>query len=70
MTLACRCAKHPRSVGTLGTCLLPLASSDINETEAGVRARDDPIIAIGGLQSRARVNKESSLPGAQARPQR
>lgn len=52
-------------LGTLGTYSLPLASSDINETDAVVRARDGQIIAIGGLMRQASVNSDSGLPGAQ-----
>jgi MSHA biogenesis protein MshL len=39
------------NLGTLGTYTLPLASSDINESDAVVRAQDGHIIAIGGLMS-------------------
>jgi MSHA biogenesis protein MshL len=53
------------NLGTLGTYSLPLASSDINETDAVVRARDGQIIAIGGLMRQASVNSDSGLPGAQ-----
>lgn len=53
------------NLGTMGTYSLPLASSDINETDAVVRARDGQIIAIGGLMRQASVNSDSGLPGAQ-----
>lgn len=53
------------NLGTLGTYSLPLASSDINETDAVVRARDGQIIAIGGLMRQAAVNSDSGMPGAQ-----
>ena len=53
------------NLGNLGTYSLPLASSDINETDAVVRARDGQIIAIGGLMRQASVRSDSGLPGAQ-----
>ncbi len=53
------------NLGTMGTYSLPLASSDINETDAVVRARDGQIIAIGGLMRQASVKSDSGLPGAQ-----
>ena len=52
------------NLGTLGTYSLPLASSDINESDAVVRAKDGQIIAIGGLMRQANVNSDSGLPGA------
>ncbi len=53
------------NLGNLGTYSLPLASSDINETDAVVRARDGQIIAIGGLMRQANIHSDSGLPGAQ-----
>jgi MSHA biogenesis protein MshL len=53
------------NLGTQGTYSLPLASSDINETDAVVRARDGHIIAIGGLMRQASSNSDSGIPGAQ-----
>jgi type II secretory pathway component GspD/PulD (secretin) len=52
------------NLGALGTYSLPLASSDINETDAVVRAKDGQIIAIGGLMRQASINSDSGLPGA------
>ncbi len=51
------------NLGTLGTYTLPLASSDINESDAVVRAQDGHIIAIGGLMRQTAVNSDSGLPG-------
>lgn len=53
------------NLGTQGTYSLPLASSDINETDAVVRARDGHIIAIGGLMRQASSNSDSGIPGSQ-----
>lgn len=58
------------NLGTLGTYSLPLASSDINESDAVVRARNGQIIAIGGLMRQAAVNTDSGLPGAEGTPWR
>jgi MSHA biogenesis protein MshL len=41
---------------------LPLASSNVSETDSIVRARDGQIVAIGGLMRQAEVNDESGLP--------
>jgi MSHA biogenesis protein MshL len=54
------------NLGTgLGSLSLPLASSDINETDAVVRARDGNIIAIGGLMRQASSGSDSGIPGAE-----
>jgi MSHA biogenesis protein MshL len=53
------------NLGTQGTYSLPLASSDINETDAVVRAKDGHIIAIGGLMRQTSVNSDSGIPGAE-----
>ncbi len=45
---------------------LPLASSDINETDAVVRARDGNIIAIGGLMRQTSMVSDSGVPGTEA----
>ena len=58
------------NLGTQGTYSLPLASSDINETDAVVRARDGQIIAIGGLMRQASTFTDSGLPGAEGQPWR
>ena len=41
---------------------LPLASSNVSETDSIVRARGGQIVAIGGLMRQAEVNDESGLP--------
>jgi MSHA biogenesis protein MshL len=41
---------------------LPLASSNVSETDSIVRARDGQIVAIGGLMRQAETNDESGLP--------
>lgn len=46
-----------------GTLNLPLASSDVSETDSIVRARDGQIVAIGGLMSQETDNSNSGLPG-------
>ena len=46
-----------------GRVQLPLAASDINETDAVVRARDGNIIAIGGLMRSTTMRSDSGLPG-------
>lgn len=53
------------NLGTMGTYSLPLASSDINESDAVVRAMDGQIIAIGGLMRQTSSAGDSGIPGAQ-----
>ncbi len=53
------------NLGTQGTYSLPLASSDINETDAVVRAKDGHIIAIGGLMRQTSMSSDSGIPGAE-----
>ncbi|HEX8962575.1 MAG TPA: secretin N-terminal domain-containing protein [Rhodocyclaceae bacterium] len=50
---------------TIGTYVLPLASSSVNETDAIVRARDGNIIAIGGLMRQEQDLSNTQLPGAE-----
>ena len=40
-------------LGTAGVYTLPLASSNVNETDTIVRAQDGNIVAIGGLDETA-----------------
>jgi MSHA biogenesis protein MshL len=42
---------------------LPLASSNISETDSVVRASDGQIIAIGGLMQQASVSSRTNVPG-------
>jgi MSHA biogenesis protein MshL len=51
------------NLGSLGSFTLPLASSDVSETDSVVRARDGRIIAIGGLMRTESRNASSGLPG-------
>lgn len=51
------------NLGTLGTITLPLASSDINESDTIVRVRDGTVAAIGGLMKQQQSNDSSGLPG-------
>lgn len=55
-------------LGTLGTYKLPLASSNINETDSIVRVQDGNIVAIGGLMRQEQTGGRSGLPGAGANP--
>ncbi|MBL8359937.1 MAG: secretin N-terminal domain-containing protein [Rubrivivax sp.] len=56
------------NLGTQGSFTLPLASSDINETDAVVRALDGHIIAIGGLMRQATSSDDSGIPGSRGNP--
>ena len=51
-------------MGTLGTFSLPLATSNINETDSIVRVQDGNIVAIGGLMRQEQSSDRSQLPGA------
>jgi len=50
-------------LGTLGSFTLPLASSDVNETDTIVRVTDGNIVAIGGLMRQRSSNERSQVPG-------
>lgn len=50
-------------LGSLGSFTLPLASSDVNETDTIVRVQDGNIVAIGGLMRQQSVNGRSQVPG-------
>ncbi len=52
------------NLGSLGTYVLPLASSSINETDSIVRVQDGNIVAIGGLMRQEQSSDRSQLPGA------
>ncbi len=52
------------NAGTAGTIVLPLASSDVSETDSVVRGQNGRIVAIGGLMRQANVNDRSQIPGA------
>jgi MSHA biogenesis protein MshL len=51
------------NLGSLGSFTLPLASSDVSETDSVVRARDGKIIAIGGLIRTESRSGSSGIPG-------
>ncbi len=51
------------NLGTLGVITLPLASSNVNESDTIVRVRDGSIAAIGGLMKQQQINTNSGLPG-------
>lgn len=50
-------------LGSLGSFTLPLASSDVNETDTIVRVQDSNIVAIGGLMRQQSINDRSQVPG-------
>ena len=50
-------------LGTLGVFTLPLASSDVNETDTIVRVTDGNIVAIGGLMRQKSSSERSQVPG-------
>jgi MSHA biogenesis protein MshL len=50
-------------LGTLGVFTLPLASSDVNETDTIVRVTDGNIVAIGGLMRQKSTTERSQVPG-------
>lgn len=50
------------NVGSGGTLSLPLASSNISETDSIVRTHDGQIVAIGGLMRQATTDNRSGLP--------
>jgi MSHA biogenesis protein MshL len=52
------------NLGALGTYVLPLAASSINETDSIVRVQDGNIVAIGGLMRQEQTSDRSQLPGA------
>ena len=51
-------------LGALGVFTLPLASSDVNETDTIVRVQDGNIVAIGGLMRQRSTTDRSQVPGA------
>lgn len=48
---------------TSGTINLPLASSNVSETDSIVRTKDGRVIAIGGLMTESSVSNKSKVPG-------
>lgn len=53
-------------LGKIGTYKLPLASSNVNETDTVVRVLDGNIVAIGGLMEMEGTRQNSGLPGSSA----
>jgi MSHA biogenesis protein MshL len=51
-------------LGTAGVFRLPLASSDIRETDTIVRVTNGNIVAIGGLMGERTINAKSGMPWA------
>jgi MSHA biogenesis protein MshL len=51
-------------LGKIGTYKLPLASSNVNETDTVVRVLDGNIVAIGGLMEMEGSRQNSGLPGS------
>lgn len=51
-------------LGAAGSFTLPLASSDVNETDTIVRVQDGNIVAIGGLMKQRTDVDRSQVPGA------
>ncbi len=49
--------------GTSGQINLPLASSNVSETDSIVRTRDGRVIAIGGLMTESSISNRSKVPG-------
>jgi MSHA biogenesis protein MshL len=57
--------KQTVDLGTSGgSLILPLASSDISETDSVVRAKDGHVVAIGGLMRQSSTSNRSQIPGA------
>ncbi|MDP2827010.1 MAG: pilus (MSHA type) biogenesis protein MshL [Sulfuricellaceae bacterium] len=50
-------------LGAMGQLVLPLAASNVSETDSVVRARDGQIVAIGGLMKQVMVENRSGVPG-------
>lgn len=47
----------------LGTINLPLASSNVSETDSVIRAKDGQVVVIGGLMRQASTGDRSQIPG-------
>jgi MSHA biogenesis protein MshL len=50
------------NLGTLGNFTLPLASSNVNETDSVVRVQDGNIVAIGGLMKQEQSDGNTQIP--------
>ncbi len=51
------------NLGTMGSFTLPLASSNVNETDTVVRVQDGNIVAIGGLMQQVQSDDDAKVPG-------
>ncbi len=51
------------NLGDMGTYTLPLASSNVNETDSIVRVQDGTIVAIGGLMTQGQITDRNGLAG-------
>jgi MSHA biogenesis protein MshL len=51
------------NLGVLGTFTIPLVSNTISETDSVIRAKDNQIVAIGGLMRQAQRENRDQLPG-------
>ncbi len=50
-------------LGTAGSINLPLASSNVSETDSIIRAQDGQVVAIGGLMKQTMSEARSQVPG-------
>jgi len=51
-------------LGAAGSMNLPLASSNVSETDSVIRAQDGQVVAIGGLMKQTMSETRSQVPGA------
>jgi MSHA biogenesis protein MshL len=51
------------NLGSSGAINLPLASSNVSETDSIVRTHDGRVIAIGGLMTESSISTKSKVPG-------
>ncbi|MCC6659215.1 MAG: secretin N-terminal domain-containing protein [Rhodocyclaceae bacterium] len=56
------------NLGSLGVFTLPLASSNVSETDSVVRVQDSNIVAIGGLMKQEQSAGADGLPGVSSFP--
>ncbi|GIK26132.1 MAG: pilus (MSHA type) biogenesis protein MshL [Betaproteobacteria bacterium] len=56
------------NLGSLGIFTLPLASSNVSETDSVVRVQDSNIVAIGGLMKQEQSAGSDGLPGVSSFP--
>ncbi len=51
------------NLGTMGTYILPLASSTISESDSVIKAKDGFVVALGGLMKTYSKSSNTGLPG-------